>query len=139
MNEKLLCALVCLQKSKVTKILNSEENWKRKVPNQMAWSKDKTNQTNGQQLSYSWLGTGIFKCTKWWIEPGFVVLNLSLIWQLHQIPLQVSVSQLIFSLYLKSNYNSGGMKRCSMRLPFIMVSMSWMQAYIFRCNYYSKC
>ena len=38
-------------KSKITKILNSEENSKRKVPNQMAY--DKTHQTNGQQLSYS--------------------------------------------------------------------------------------
>ena len=40
-------------KSKITKILNSEENSKRKVPYQMAKSKDKTHQTNGQQLSYS--------------------------------------------------------------------------------------
>ena len=39
-------------KSKITKILNSEENSKRKVPDQMAKSNDKTNQTKGQQLSY---------------------------------------------------------------------------------------
>ena len=45
--------------------LNSEENSKRKVPNQMAKSNNKTHQTNGQQLSYSWLGTGIFKYRKW--------------------------------------------------------------------------
>ena len=33
---------------------------KRKVPNQMAKSNDKTHQTNGQHLSYSWLSTGIW-------------------------------------------------------------------------------
>ena len=43
----------------------------------MAKSNDKTHQTNGQQLSYSWLGTGI--------EPGFIALNLSLVWQPRQI------------------------------------------------------
>ena len=43
-------------------MLNSEENSKSKVPNQMAKSKAKTHQTNGQQLSYSWLGTGVFIC-----------------------------------------------------------------------------
>ena len=48
-----------------------------------AKSNDKTHQTNGQQLSYSWLGTGILKRRKWWIEPGFIALNLSLIWQSH--------------------------------------------------------
>ena len=64
-------------KSKITKILNSEENSKRKFTNQMAKSNDKTHQTNRQQLSYSWLGTDIFKCRKWWIEPGFKALNLS--------------------------------------------------------------
>ena len=53
----------------------------------MAKSNDKTHQTNGQQLSYSWLGTGIFKCRKWCIELGFVALNLSLVRQSHQIPL----------------------------------------------------
>ena len=41
------------EKSKITKLLNSEENTKRKVPNQMAKSNDKTHQTNGQQLSHS--------------------------------------------------------------------------------------
>ena len=51
----------------------------------MAKSNDKIHQR--QQISYSWLGTGIFKCRKWWIKPGFIVLNLSLVWQLHQIPL----------------------------------------------------
>ena len=49
----------------------------------MVNSNDKTHQANGQQLSYYWLGTGIFKCRKWWIEPGFIALNLSLIWQSH--------------------------------------------------------
>ena len=44
-------------KGKITKILNSEKNSKRKVPNQMAKSNDKTHQTNGQQLSYSRLRT----------------------------------------------------------------------------------
>ena len=34
-------------KSKITKILKSEKNSIRKVPNQMAKSKDQTNQTNG--------------------------------------------------------------------------------------------
>ena len=62
-------------KSKITKKLNSEENSKRKVPNQMAKSNGKTLQTNGQQLSYSCLGTDIFKCRKWWIEHGFIALN----------------------------------------------------------------
>ena len=42
-----------VQKNKIIKILNSEENSKRKVPNQMAESNDKTHQTNGQQLSCS--------------------------------------------------------------------------------------
>ena len=42
-----------LTKKKFTKILNSEENSKRKVPNQMAKSNDKTHQPNGQQMSYS--------------------------------------------------------------------------------------
>ena len=74
-------------KSKIPKILNSEENSKRKVPNKMAKSNDKTHQTNGQQLSYSWLGTDIFKCRKRWIEPCFIALILSLVWQSHQIPL----------------------------------------------------
>ena len=45
-------------------MLNPEENSKRKVPNQMAKSNDKTHQTNGQQLSYSGFGTGIFQCRK---------------------------------------------------------------------------
>ena len=40
-------------KSKITKILHSEENSKRKVPNQMAKPKDKTHQTNGQQQELS--------------------------------------------------------------------------------------
>ena len=40
-------------KSKITNILNSEENLKRKVPNQMVKSNNETHQTNGQQLSYS--------------------------------------------------------------------------------------
>ena len=40
-------------KSKITKILNSKENSKWKVPNQMAKSNNKTHQTNGKQLSYS--------------------------------------------------------------------------------------
>ena len=34
-------------KSKITKLLNSEENLKRKVANQTAKSKAKTHQTNG--------------------------------------------------------------------------------------------
>ena len=42
-----------LRKSKITKILNSEENSKRKFLNQMANSKSQTHQTNGEQLSYS--------------------------------------------------------------------------------------
>ena len=41
-----------IEKSKITKKLNSEENSKRKVPNQVVKSNDKTYQTNGQQLSY---------------------------------------------------------------------------------------
>ena len=53
----------------------------------MAKSNDKTHQTNWQQLSYTWLGTSIFKCRKWLIESGFIALNLSLVWQSHQIPL----------------------------------------------------
>ena len=40
---------------------------------------------NGEQLSYFGLGTGIFKCRKWWIEPGFIAPNLSFEWQSHQI------------------------------------------------------
>ena len=59
----------------------------RKVPNQMEKSYDKTCQTNGQQLSCSYLGTGIFKCKKWWIEPGFIALNLSLVRQSQQFRL----------------------------------------------------
>ena len=54
------------EKSKITKILNSEETSKRKAPKQMVKSNDKTHQTNGQ-LSYSVLGTDIFKCRNWWI------------------------------------------------------------------------
>ena len=53
----------------------------------MANSTDKTHQTNEQHLSYSWLGTGIFKCRKWWIEAGFIALNLSIVWQSNQISL----------------------------------------------------
>ena len=37
----------------MTNILNSEENSKRKVPNQMAKSKTQTQQTNEQKLSYA--------------------------------------------------------------------------------------
>ena len=40
-------------KSKITEILSSEENSKRKIPNKMAKSKAQTHQTNGEQLSYS--------------------------------------------------------------------------------------
>ena len=40
-------------KLKSQKILSSEENSKRKGPNQMAKSKAQTHQTNGKQLSYS--------------------------------------------------------------------------------------
>ena len=61
-----ICVIKVL-KSKITKILNSEKNSKRKVQNQMAISNAKTHQTNGQQLSYPLLGTVIFKCGKWWI------------------------------------------------------------------------
>ena len=39
---------ILLGKCKITKILNSEKNSKRKVPNTMAKSNDKTYQTNGQ-------------------------------------------------------------------------------------------
>ena len=42
-----------MSKSKITKILNSKENSKRKVPDQMATFKSETHQTNGEQLSYS--------------------------------------------------------------------------------------
>ena len=56
-----------IEKSKITKILNFEENSKRKVPHQMAKSNDKTHQTIGQQLSYSWLGICIFKCRNVWL------------------------------------------------------------------------
>ena len=42
-----------MKKSKITKILNFEENSKWKVPKQMAKSNDKTHQTIGQQLSHS--------------------------------------------------------------------------------------
>ena len=45
--------VILFQKSKITKILNSEKNLLRKVPNQMIKSNDKTHQTNRQQLSYS--------------------------------------------------------------------------------------
>ena len=83
-----LTSYLCL-KSKITKILNPEENSKRKVSNQMAKSNDKTHQTNGQQLSYSWLGIGNFKYRKWWIEPGFIALNLSLVWQSHHIRIYI--------------------------------------------------
>ena len=61
-------------KSKIIKKLKSEEN--SKVPNHMAKSIDKTNQRNGQQLSYFRLGIGIFKCKKWWIEPGFIIRTI---------------------------------------------------------------
>ena len=44
--------------SKITKY--SEKNSKGKVPNQIAKSKAQTHQTNEYQLSYFWLGTGIF-------------------------------------------------------------------------------
>ena len=56
-----------LVKSKITKILNSEENSKRKAPYQMPKS-------NGQQLSYSWLGTDIFKWRKSiaWLERTYL-------------------------------------------------------------------
>ena len=37
----------------------------------MANLKAQTHQQKGQQLSYSWLGTGIFICKKMWIKPGF--------------------------------------------------------------------
>ena len=43
----------CRVRSKIIKILNSEENSKREVPNQIAKSKAQTHQTNGQKLSYS--------------------------------------------------------------------------------------
>ena len=33
----------------------------------MAKSNDKTHQTKGQELSYFWLGIGVFKWGKWWI------------------------------------------------------------------------
>ena len=53
----------------------------------MSKSKAQTHQTNRLQLSYSWLGTCIFLSGKWWIEPGFIALNISLVWQLHHISL----------------------------------------------------
>ena len=39
--------------SKTTKSLNSKENSKQKVSRQMQMTKSKTNEMNGQQLSYS--------------------------------------------------------------------------------------
>lgn len=47
------------KKSDITKVPNSEEKSKRKVPNQTADLKKKTltHQTNGSQLSYSRHGT----------------------------------------------------------------------------------
>ena len=64
-------------RSKKKKKKNNElwGKFNRKVPNHMAKSNDKTHQTNGQQLSYFWLGTGIFN------------VNVSLLRQSHQIPL----------------------------------------------------
>ena len=79
------CWLIVLLKSKITKMLNSEENLKRKVSHQIAKLNDKTHQTI-EQLSYSWLGTGISNI-KWCGKPIFIALNLSLVWQSHQIPL----------------------------------------------------
>ena len=48
----------------ITKVVNSEENSKRKVPHQMAKTKAETHQMNKQQLPYCCLGTGIFLCRK---------------------------------------------------------------------------
>ena len=47
MSKNYLDLTFSLVKSKNTKILNSEENLKRKVPNQMANSKVQTHQRNG--------------------------------------------------------------------------------------------
>ena len=65
-------------KSKITKILNSMENSKRKIPNQMAKSNAQTHQMNGQPLSQFWLGTaGIFLCRKWWTKPRTIAIHTS--------------------------------------------------------------
>ena len=56
----------------------------------MAKSKAQTHQINGEQLSYSWLGTDNFLCKKW-IDSGFIAVNLSLIWYSHQIPLYLQL------------------------------------------------
>lgn len=52
-----------ISKRKFTKVMNADET-ERKVPTHVAKSYDKTHQKNGQELSYSSLGTGIFNCRK---------------------------------------------------------------------------
>ena len=108
---------------KITKILNSQENSKRKVPHQTEKSNDKTHQTNGQQLSYSGLGTGIFKCRKWWIEPGFIALNLSLVWQSHQIPLYLNRCVIVY-FYKLCDFNGELCHWLSYHIFFIYIKLS---------------
>ena len=65
-------------KSKITKILNSEENLIGKSI--ITWQTQMT-----KHIKNEWTRTVIFltwyrqiKCEKWWIKPGFIALNLSL-------------------------------------------------------------
>ena len=85
--------------------MNSEENLKWTVSNQIAKSNDKTHQTKGQQ------GTGIFKCRKWEIKPCFTAPNLILVLESYKIPLYLQRCVNKTDIYL-SKYGS----RCNHRV-----------------------
>ena len=84
------------------KKVKSQKYWtQRKIKSESSLSYCKnqwqnTSKTNEQELSYSWLGTGIFKCRKWWIKPCFIALNLSLC-------TTVSLNSVIFTMMRELN------------------------------------
>ena len=78
------CYMYDCKKSKITKILNLQENLIRKSI--ITWQNQITKHIKNEwarAVIYVWLGTGIFKCKKRWIKPGFIALTLSLWWQSH--------------------------------------------------------
>ena len=80
---------VMLKKSKMTKILNSEENsiGKSLITWQNQMTKHIKRMDNNCHIPDSNIGKGIFRCRKLWIDPGFITLNRSLLRQSYKIPL----------------------------------------------------
>ena len=76
---------IIAKKSKITKILNSEENSKRKVSNQMANANDKDIKRVDNNCHISDLVREFPNLENGGLKPGFIARNFSLVWQSHDV------------------------------------------------------